>query len=132
MSGLAMQLLGSSRCASGAEHHISHFIEMQPSSLDEYSDALHGEKVGVGTLLACREYHRIKNEPPVWKDYSKASDDCIKEIFGEKLCDSIISENLNDCAEKISAELLKSKWNEISQIIEAIPTYRSLLKNIRY
>ena len=128
MSGLAMQLLENSRCASGAEHHISHFIEMQPSSLDEYSDALHGEKVGVGTLLACREYHRTKNEPPVWKDYSKASDDYIKEIFGKKLCDSIISENLNDCAEKISAELLKSKWNEISQIIEAIPTYDELIE----
>ena len=39
MSGLAMQLLGNSRCASGAEHHISHLIEMQPVGLDAYSDA---------------------------------------------------------------------------------------------
>ena len=40
MSGLAMQLLGNSRCASGAEHHISHLIEMQPDGLSVSSSAL--------------------------------------------------------------------------------------------
>ena len=42
MSGLAMQLLGNSRCASGAEHHISHLIEMKPEGLGGTSNALHG------------------------------------------------------------------------------------------
>ena len=92
MSGLAMQLLGNSRCASGAEHHISHLIEMQPDALGVCSDALHGEKVGVGTLLASNEYHRIKSNPSLLcGDYLPASDDYIANMFGSKLTESIIN-----------------------------------------
>ena len=43
-----MQLMGNSRPASGCEHHISHLIEMGPAAFAFSSDALHGEKVGVG------------------------------------------------------------------------------------
>lgn len=59
MSGLAMQMIGSSRPASGSEHHISHLIEVEPDGLAVHSTALHGEKVGVGTVLASAEYHRL-------------------------------------------------------------------------
>ena len=128
MSGLAMQLLGNSRCASGAEHHISHFIEMQPKGLNAYSDALHGEKVGVGTLIACKEYHRIKNSSPSWKDYSQASDTYIKEMFGEQLADSIIEENASDCALGVSVEVIEANWKKVCEIVEAIPTREELIQ----
>ena len=61
LSGLAMQMMGNSRPASGAEHHVSHLIEMSPYGLKISSNALHGEKVGVGTLLAIEEYQRLAN-----------------------------------------------------------------------
>ena len=129
MSGLAMQLLGNSRCASGAEHHISHLIEMQPASLKLFSDALHGEKVGVGTLIVCKEYHRIKNNSHILKsDYSDTDDDCIKAIFGEKLSASIIQENARDCALGISKEALISNWDKICKIIDAVPKYDELIQ----
>lgn len=129
MSGLAMQLLGNSRCASGAEHHISHLIEMQPEGLDAYSDALHGEKVGVGTLLACKEYHRIKCcDISSWKDYKKADDEYIYKMFGDRLSLSIIHENASDCASNIKASDILNKWDEICKIIESIPTYEELLE----
>ena len=68
LSGLAMQMMGNSRPASGAEHHISHMIEMEPAGLGVRSDALHGEKVGVGTLLAMEEYRRLADlAEPVFK-----------------------------------------------------------------
>lgn len=129
MSGLAMQLLGNSRCASGAEHHISHLIEMQPEGLNACSDALHGEKVGVGTLIACKEYHKIKNTPSLlWSDYTKASDEYIRAMFGERLSKSIVQENLEDCALGITAEMITSCWYEICQVIDSIPTYEQLIK----
>ena len=129
MSGLAMQLLGNSRCASGAEHHISHLIEMQPDGLCVYSDALHGEKVGVGTLIASKEYHRIKNYPSLLcGDYSPASDDYIDAMFGEKLKDSIIKENATDCALGITEKILMSHFEGIREIINSIPTYEELIK----
>ena len=128
MSGIAMQLLGNSRCASGAEHHISHLVEMQPERLGVSSEALHGEKVGVGTLLACKEYHRIINESIVFNDYVKPSDDYIKAMFGEKLESSIIEENKNDCAVNMTADRIKSSWDEIRRIVNAIPTYKKLIE----
>ena len=129
MSGLAMQLLGNSRCASGAEHHISHFIEMQPTGLNASSDALHGEKVGVGTLLACKEYHRIKNDASIsWNDYKQASCEYIEDMFGSRLTGSIIEENKVDCACGLSAEAIKSKWAEICRVIDTVPTYDELIK----
>jgi glycerol-1-phosphate dehydrogenase [NAD(P)+] len=131
MSGLAMQLLGNSRCASGAEHHISHLIEMQPVGLDAYSDALHGEKVGVGTLLACREYHKLKNSTILWNDYKKASDDYICKMFGERLSGSIIQENKDDCALGITKENINENWDKICDIISNIPTYEELIKIYR-
>ncbi len=55
LSGLAMQMVGNSRPASGAEHHISHLWEM--AVLNKPLDALHGEKVGIGLLLCADLYH---------------------------------------------------------------------------
>ena len=131
MSGLAMQMLGNSRCASGAEHHISHLIEMQPEGLSVKSDALHGEKVGVGTLLACREYHRLKEKSLVWKDYPALDSDYIENMFGDNLSFSIIKENANDCATGITAKHMEEKWDEIRDIIDVIPTYEELIEKYK-
>jgi glycerol-1-phosphate dehydrogenase [NAD(P)+] len=128
MSGLAMQMLGNSRCASGAEHHISHLIEMQPEHLGVKSDALHGEKVGVGTLLACREYHRLKDSRVKWGNYRQASPEYIKEMFGNTLGLSITEENTKDCARGITAQLIEEKWEQIWDIIGTVPTYKELME----
>ena len=127
MSGLAMQMLGNSRCASGAEHHISHLIEMQPEHLGVKSDALHGEKVGVGTLIACREYHRLKDSSIKWGNYRPASSDYIKDMFGDTLGLSITKENAKDCATGITAEWIEEKWNQIRAIIDTVPTPKELM-----
>ena len=58
-SGYTMLDLGSSRNASGAEHHYSHYWEMQ--LLQEGRPALlHGAKVGVATTLVAGLYDRVK------------------------------------------------------------------------
>ncbi|MFA6948623.1 MAG: iron-containing alcohol dehydrogenase, partial [Eubacteriales bacterium] len=56
-SGMAIQYHGSSRPASGAEHHLSHLWEMH--CVNAPTDALHGEKVGVGALLVLERYREI-------------------------------------------------------------------------
>lgn len=132
MSGIAMQLLGYSRCASGAEHHISHIIEMEPEGLGVHSDALHGEKVGVGTLIARKKYGDIVNNKNIeFLDYEKTSDDVIKEIYGKDLCGSIIEENKNDCCVGITAEQIKDKWEKICDVVNEIPSYDTLLEKYR-
>ena len=131
MSGLAMQLLGNSRCASGAEHHISHIIEMQPKGLDVSSSALHGEKVGVGTLIAAREYHRLAAlENIKWGDYEAASAEYIESMFGD-LAESVSEENKKDVAVGITAERIRECWEKISDIVAKIPTYDELISTYK-
>ena len=57
LSGLAMQMTGNSRPASGAEHHLVHLWDMEV--VNGHLDALHGEKVSAGTMLVLLEYKKI-------------------------------------------------------------------------
>jgi glycerol-1-phosphate dehydrogenase [NAD(P)+] len=59
-SGLSMARVGSSRPASGSEHHLSHFWEMQLLQQGRVP-ILHGAKVGAGAVLMAREYERIRD-----------------------------------------------------------------------
>ena len=122
MSGLAMQMMGNSRPASGAEHHISHFIEMNPPAAENSCDALHGDKVGVGTLLAVREYRRLTSVPrPACKDYRPVSPEVIAEIFGPELTGGILEENAKDAAGTVTAERLRTNWDAICRVAAQLP-----------
>ena len=127
ISGLAMQMMGNSRPASGAEHHISHFIEMNPPLIENSSDALHGEKVGVGTLLAIKEYRRLALlRQPSCKDYGTFSEELITNTFGAELAPGILEENRTDVAEHITAAKLQEKWNDICEVISQLPELKEL------
>lgn len=129
LSGLAMQMMGNSRPASGAEHHISHMIEMKPASLGVDSQALHGEKVGVGTLLAVEEYQRLAALPdPAFADYQTNTEADILAIFGSELADGIVAENKKDAASSVTAETLTAKWQQIQTEIAKMPDLQDLTK----
>ena len=55
LSGLAMGMVGVSRPASGAEHQMAHYWEMDALHRGE-EHPLHGNAVGVGTVLAASLY----------------------------------------------------------------------------
>jgi glycerol-1-phosphate dehydrogenase [NAD(P)+] len=57
LSGLAMEVSGSSRPCSGAEHLISHALDAS-----ETGSALHGEQVGIATIF-CLTLHGIDVAP---------------------------------------------------------------------
>lgn len=57
-SGLAMLLFGQSHSASGAEHHLSHYWEMEYIRLGK-RQLLHGAKVGVACAEVSKLYHRL-------------------------------------------------------------------------
>ena len=125
LSGVAMQLSGNSRPASGAEHHISHMIELGTPWLPDV-EALHGEKVGVGTLLALETYRGwIGRKPDAlaravadWRPYTKAQLEC---VFGP-LTDSVRKENAACCLEKALPDRITERWEEIQTLLKALPT----------
>ena len=53
MSGFAMQAMGSSRPASGTEHQVSHYWDMEDLSFGG-RPVSHGFKVGIGTLFSTK------------------------------------------------------------------------------
>lgn len=127
LSGLAMQMIGNSRPASGAEHHISHLIEMRPEGLDVYSEALHGEKVGVGTLLVLEEYQKVSKGTNVgFGDYAAFSEEEMETVFGIERAAEIAGENREDAAAGLTEEKLRIQFSNMAAEIEKLPRVEDL------
>ncbi|MCG3172711.1 MAG: Glycerol-1-phosphate dehydrogenase [NAD(P)+] [Myxococcota bacterium] len=58
LSGFSMSIAGSSAPASGGEHLISHYWDMT-ALRDKRRKNLHGEQVGIGTLLTATLYQKL-------------------------------------------------------------------------
>ena len=127
LSGIAMQMIGNSRPASGAEHHISHMIEMKPEKLGIHSDALHGEKVGVGTLMALEEYQRLAGvSQHSFRDYQEFTEKQIYNVFDGEKAAEIIGENSNDAAKSVTAEMMLEAWKNVCGEINKLPDFEEL------
>lgn len=125
LSGLAMQLMGNSRPASGAEHHISHFIEINPNCLEVKFEAYHGEKTGVGVIYASEEYHRLLDNENTIKNshvYNCIDQTEILKVFGPELHNEINDVNNPCCITKVRVEKLRDKWSEIQKNAKDLPT----------
>lgn len=130
LSGLAMQLMGNSRPASGSEHHISHLIEMEPKMLAVHSPALHGEKVGVGTAIVSGVYHELAKLTDISSravPYRMQSEEELREFYGDALLPGVLEENKNCCMDAVTPEMLAAAWPKIREIIAEIPEKDELL-----
>jgi glycerol-1-phosphate dehydrogenase [NAD(P)+] len=58
-SGLSMLRVGNSNPASGAEHHISHFLEMK-HTLENGAHHLHGATVGLASIYMAEHYQHLR------------------------------------------------------------------------
>lgn len=129
LSGLAMQMIGNSRPASGAEHHCSHLWEM--ATINEPIDFYHGEKVGVGLCMVTEVYkkalEKIKSGNYTVKNHVDVELDFIKKYFKESLVDSIIEENTPNIMENIDGNLIKAKEKELITILEELPTSEEVI-----
>lgn len=128
LSGLAMQMVGNSRPASGAEHHFSHLWEME--LINPTIDAYHGEKVGVGLLLAARKYHAAKvrflSDVPTPKPWTGIEMELIRAHASGTILEGILQENTPDPLANIDLQTLQAKIPEIAAILEEIPSEEQL------
>ena len=125
LSGLTMQILSNSRAASGAEHLVAHLVEMKPRGF-ENAHGLHGECVGVGTLLVCEAYHKLAERENIEvRPFTPIDEEWVRWEFGD-LADGILKENENDVLKTFPPENIKIHWQEIRDIIAQIPSYEEL------
>lgn len=128
LSGLAMQMIGNSRPASCAEHHLSHLWEMEV--INSHLDALHGEKVSVGTMLVLKEYKRlacaIREDRCRVKPYEEETE-LLETYFGPKgLLEDIRKENAPEPLLKVNPSRLADSLEKIADLIDELPSEESL------
>src|SRR5690554_2990359 len=116
-SGLAMQMAGNSRPASGSEHHVSHFLEMT-GLVHKKRVPLHGNQVGLGVYYTSRLYLGLLDLNFKELEIGKSKEDRIKRIkrvYGDY--SKPILENLENRLkiEKLSKKLLIEKEETIKK-----------------
>jgi glycerol-1-phosphate dehydrogenase [NAD(P)+] len=131
LSGLAIQLCGNSRPASGSEHHLSHLWEMH--RINPELGALHGEQVGVGLLTVLGVYGLFASRPRLLSDRFLMPDPDVvldrgrlETVFGP-LTDGILEENTPGGAEHFSLCALRvpdraASERELRAALSALPT----------
>ena len=132
-SGYCMLDFGSSRPASGAEHHLSHYWEMK--LLQEGRPAiLHGAKVGVATALVAGLYAELRDlsrEEAADRleaaalPLRAAEEAAIRAAYGD-LADDIMAEHANFLKlDEAAFDAIKRKildnWDEIQAIAAQVP-----------
>lgn len=134
VTGIAMEYAGNSRPASGAEHHLSHYWEMQ-FLFEGRKAVLHGTKVGIGTIAITYAYNKLKDMDI---DFAAAKENAanydfdawcelMKKTYGVS-ADSVIK--LEKKVQKNGAEgrlrrisQVEAHWSEMKALItELIPT----------
>ena len=128
LSGLAMQMIGSSRPASCAEHHVTHLWDMEV--INGPLDALHGDKVSVATLVL-EEYKRIAAAITQGrchvKPYKNEDEKLLEETFGKKgVLEEIKKENEPELLESISPKHLEECLDGIAEIIDELPNEQDM------
>ena len=135
LSGLAMQMTGNSRPASGAEHHMSHLWEMEV--INDFIDFYHGEKVGVGLVLTSKIYHRaadcLKNNVMIKVRNKMMLEETLLRTYFKKpeMLEMIIEENTPNILEGFNSQKLLELKDKIAEIIEEIPTEEEIITMIK-
>ena len=134
MSGFAMQAMDSSRPASGTEHQVSHYLDMEGLCYNG-KHVSHGFKVGLGTLISTKTLEFILRQDLANLDVDAAvakwwpSFDAVKatfpQVYGARTAhitraEMEFAKKYPTPAElKRELETLKAKWPELAPKIKA-------------
>ena len=126
LSGLCMQIVESPRAVSGAEHMVSHLWDL--NVLNEKTNALHGEQVGLGLLIVTDYYKKLgyairhKNVTVKSETAKGLEMSLLEHTFGKKgLLEGILTENTPNPLEDIDLEELEEQLPEIEDLIDDLP-----------
>ena len=133
LTGIAMSFAGSSRPASGSEHHLSHFWEMM-FLLDGKAAVLHGTKVGIASVIMGKLGEKLAREQVDWTaaerkaaEFQRADWEArIQSVFKNsaagilKLEQSGNRHSPNDRLKRLAA--IRRNWPAIVGILQAGPS----------
>lgn len=140
LSGIAMSFVGNSRPASGSEHHLSHFWEMMFMQSNSPC-ALHGTKVGVGTVMALKLYEGIRNIDTNFEELEEPNFDYeiwkenIEKIYGNAASEVIaLEENIQKNSNETVAlrrKVIEEHKDEINKLIDKLPKVEEVIELLK-
>ena len=143
LSGAAISLYGSSRPASGAEHHMSHYWEVVNEQRGT-PGAMHGEQVAVGTvlsLLLAEELRRVGTPDfEAARAFARAYDEAawereIRRAYGGAAGEVLALEKTarkNAVPERLQRlDRIKARWEAIRAQLGTLPAAAPLAALLR-
>lgn len=128
--GIAMAFVGSSRPASGSEHHLSHYFEIV-GILKNEEYLLHGTDVAYSTVITQKLRERIlKIESP--EKLYQLTEDKYKEKMQELYMSA--ADGCMELQEKIGRykedrlKVYKDNWQEIKEVLSLVPSAEEIEK----
>lgn len=119
LSGLAMLLSGCTRPASGAEHHIAHFWEMQYALLGR-PQVFHGKKVGIAAGLVADVYNRLAQLDTVHEMRRPIDWTRLSTVYGA-LWNECRAENTPNPVDAIPAGAVEKNWETLRAALARVP-----------
>lgn len=136
--GICMLLQGNSRPASGAEHILSHYLEMKLAREDR-PPVFHGSKVGLATILIAQYYENLRqiDHQEMRKRLQSArlpnpENEVlrIRSIYGT-ISDSIIQLQKNSIYQTVEhfkevCKRIETHWDDIQSFAATVPTSKQI------
>jgi glycerol-1-phosphate dehydrogenase [NAD(P)+] len=142
-SGMCMLDFGNSRPAAGAEHYMSHYLEMKLIR-EGRPAALHGAKVGLCSIYAAEIYARLRAldrdtaaarmqatpQPDPQADIQR-----IHEVYGP-IADKLVIEqafylNMTPAAYAHLQQHILERWDQIQSVADEVPSPQELIRLLR-
>jgi glycerol-1-phosphate dehydrogenase [NAD(P)+] len=139
VAGIAIQMAEITRPASSFEHHFSHYFEVVPTDNPSIVRALHGEKVGVASIIAAKYFpvfarllKRIfEEEIPNRFDMDRVAG--YYSRFPAGVIEFVKKENTPTISLALKPELLKKNYDEILRVADSVPSpdrFREIIKKV--
>lgn len=142
-SGMCMLDFGNSRPAAGAEHYMSHYLEMKLVS-EGRPAVLHGAKVGLCSIYAAELYARLRAlDQATAEDRMKATPQPdsqtdiqrIHAVYGS-IADKLVIEqapylNMSPKAYTHLQQHILERWEEIQAVAAQVPAPQELIRLLR-
>ncbi len=121
--GIAMAYIGTSRPASGSEHHLSHFFEIT-GIIDDEPYFCHGTDVAYSMLAVQKLRDEIlKTDIPEKKDFDEADWEAnIKRVYKKAASGIVELQKKLGMIYDDKIEVYKEKWNEIKEVLSEVPS----------
>ncbi len=127
LTGIGMSFMQNSRPASGSEHIIAHLIDCKEIAQGKIPN-LHGEDVGVCTLLILKLYEKLAKFEHIHARRENLDWDEIFSFYGNMRGDV---ERLNfpqSVTAAIEPAALEESWPKIREILRELPKYETCLE----